>query len=68
MVDKVCDFFRDSDGCLSYGRLASAFCCGSALLCGLRGRHDLVGTFLTAGLGFYTASKAQQAVTNVFGK
>ena len=67
-MDKVCDFFRDSDGCLSYGRLASAFCCASALLCGLRGKHDLVGTWLTAAFSFYGASKAQQAVTNVFGK
>lgn len=67
-METVCGFFKDSDGFLSYGRLASAFCCGSALLCGLRGKHDLVGTFLTTGVAFYTASKAQQAVTNVFGK
>lgn len=67
-MDKVCGFFQDSDGCLSYGRLASAFCCASALLCGLRGKHDLVGTFLTAAFSFYASSKATQAVTNVFGK
>ena len=67
-MDKLCGFFQDSDGCLSYGRLASAFCCASALLCGLRGKHDLVGTFLTAGLAFYSVSKGQQTLTNIFGK
>ena len=67
-MDKVCDFFRDSDGCLSYGRLASAFCCASALLCGLRGKHDLVSTWITGAMAFYTVSKGQQTLTNIFGK
>lgn len=69
MTEIVCGFFRDdATGCPSYGRLASAFCCVSALVCGLAGRHDLVSTWLTGGIAFYTISKGQQAVTNVFGK
>lgn len=67
-MENKCGFFRDdATGCPSYGRLASAFCCVSALVCALAGK-DYVGTFLASGASFYLISKGQQAVTNIWGK
>lgn len=68
-MEKRCGFLiDDATGCPSAGRLLSLLCFGSATLFGILGKHDLVGTFLTAAFSFYFGAKAQQAVTNVFGK
>ena len=54
-------FFRDSTGAKSYGRLASFLLVIGGIILGLAGRD--YGAMLTAAVGFYTASKLQQAYT-----
>lgn len=52
-------YFQDSDGNWSYGRLASFLLVLGGIICALAGRD--YGAMLTAAVGFYASSKAQQA-------
>ena len=58
-MNKPLGFFRDSSGDKSYGRLASFLLTLGGIILGLVGRD--YGTMLASALGFYAASKAQQA-------
>lgn len=60
-MNKPLGFFRDSSGNRSYGRLASFLLVLGGILLGLVGRD--YGAMLTAAVGFFTASKLQQAYT-----
>jgi hypothetical protein len=53
-------FFRDSDGNWSFGRLASFILVIGAIMAALLSKD--YGAMLATALGFYSASKAQQAI------
>lgn len=63
---KGCGFFHDSTGARSYGRLASFLLVLGGILLGVAGRD--YGAMLTAAAAFYAASKANQSVSEVWGK
>lgn len=59
------NFFMDSDGNWSYGRLASYTCIAGAI--GLAFAKRSAYEFLGAAVSFYLISKGQQVACNIWG-